>query len=159
MSEQRLMEKGDLAMAGVTHIEESRRSLSQTLEFHFGQARHQMYKPEVQRRLQKSKESPQVPSTQRAVKIQVWVGEHKEIQGKAAERKTNAETVRWPTRDPRDCLGVPRRTHSSLWQIQGKELRSKQSITFKTAHKSLTRDYSQTWLPRPELAAIHTDNA
>lgn len=64
------MEKGDLAMAGVTHIEESRRSLSQTPEFHFGQARHQMYKPEVQRRLQKSKESPLVPSTQRAVKIQ-----------------------------------------------------------------------------------------
>lgn len=112
------METGDLAMAGVTHIEECRRSLSQTPKFHFGQARHQMYKPEVQRRLQKSKESPQVPSTQRAVKIQVWVREHTGIQGKAAERKTNAETVKWPTRD-HNCLGVPRRTHSSLWTNPG----------------------------------------
>lgn len=64
------MEKGDLAMAGVTHRGKQEKPISNT-RVPFGQARHQMEKPEVQRRLQKNKESPQVPSTQRAVKTQV----------------------------------------------------------------------------------------
>lgn len=154
VSEQRLMEKGDLAKAGVTHIEESRRRLSQTPKFHFGQARHQMYKPEVQRRLQKSKESPQVPSTQRAVKTQVWVREHRGLKGR--QQKGRPMLTQWVThKRPTQLFGGTKENPQFTVNKSGERNQEASSLS-KTAHKSLARQRLQSDLTAPPRISLHS---